>query len=102
MLLPAGVGPPFRPEQKVKLDKTVAGRGGVSSWVVVCWLWRWNCPAGTKKDGSSGAPDLFVLRFELPTQAKRRLEWATNQENSYFSCVDGLYKLCHTVTYEYD
>jgi hypothetical protein len=27
-LLSAGVGPPFHPEQKVKLDKTEAGRGG--------------------------------------------------------------------------
>jgi hypothetical protein len=25
-----GVGPPFRPDQKVKLDKTEAGRGGLS------------------------------------------------------------------------
>jgi hypothetical protein len=27
LLLPPGVGPPFRPDQKVKLDKTEARRG---------------------------------------------------------------------------
>ncbi len=27
-MLPSGAGPPFRPEQKVKLDKTEAGKGG--------------------------------------------------------------------------
>ena len=35
VLLPSGAGPPFRPEQKVKLDKTEAGRGGS---FLACWL----------------------------------------------------------------
>ena len=29
LLLPPGVGPPFRPDLKVKLDKTEARRGGL-------------------------------------------------------------------------
>ena len=29
LLLPPGVGPPFRPDQKVKLDKSEATRGGL-------------------------------------------------------------------------
>ncbi len=29
VLLAPGAGPPFRPEQKVKLDKTEAGKGGL-------------------------------------------------------------------------
>ena len=29
VLVPPGAGPPFRPDQKVKLDKTEAGRGGL-------------------------------------------------------------------------
>ena len=35
VLLPPGAGPPFRPEQKVKLDKNEAGRGGsfLASWL---------------------------------------------------------------------
>ena len=35
VLLPPGAGPPFRPEQKVKLDKSEAGRGGsfLASWL---------------------------------------------------------------------
>jgi hypothetical protein len=30
LLLPPGVGPPFRPDQKVKLDKSEATRGDLS------------------------------------------------------------------------
>jgi len=36
VLLPRGAGPPFRPDQKVKLDKSEAGRG-VFSCVLASW-----------------------------------------------------------------
>ncbi|MGA2966601.1 MAG: hypothetical protein ABSD64_10335 [Terriglobales bacterium] len=43
-LLPPGVGPPFHPEQKVKLDKSEATRGGPFPSVMTFWAM-----AGTDK-----------------------------------------------------
>ena len=40
LLLPPGVGPPFRPDQKVKLDKSEARRGaGCPTLRVLCDVW---------------------------------------------------------------
>jgi hypothetical protein len=53
VLLPLGAGPPFRPEQKVKLDKTEARRGGLFL-----------------RSGFLG------LTLELPDSNERSLSWA--------------------------
>jgi hypothetical protein len=61
LLLPSGVGPPFRPDQKVKLDKTEARRGGLSLRHGFLG-YDVGCPAGHfSKSARSGAPPVFSV-----------------------------------------